>query len=77
MRDSEGYQRDIYRLLDKEVYLNQTLLDANVGLRQMLYGKVLNSSWKDSSNFIKAVTSFHYEHLLSALQFSPQRSDSF
>lgn len=41
---------------DKEADLNQTALDANVVLRQMLYGKVLNSSWKDSSNFLKAST---------------------
>lgn len=55
--------------------LKQTLLDANGALSQMSYGEVLNLSWKDSISLIKAVISFHYEYLLSALQFAPQISD--
>lgn len=72
---SQAYQRDICRFLNRDTDLNQTLLDANGALSQMSYGEVLNLSWKDSISLIKAVISFHYEYLLSALQFAPQTSD--
>lgn len=75
VRDSQGYQRDICRFLNRDTDLNQTLLDANGALSQMTYGEVLNLSLKDSSSLIKAVIRFYYEYLLSALQFSPQTSD--